>query len=59
MNAISDILVLSAADSCAWSDLAIDVAVKVLCSLGAIMLVMCFAGLSVVAERKVCAYIQG
>ncbi len=59
MNAISDILVLAAADSCAWSDLAIDVAVKVLCSLGAIMLVMCFAGLSVVAERKVCAYIQG
>ncbi len=59
MNAISDILVLAAADSCAWGDLAIDIAVKVLCSLGAIMLVMCFAGLSVVAERKVCAYIQG
>lgn len=32
---------------------------QVLFALGAIMLVMCFAGLSVVAERKVCAYIQG
>ena len=42
-----------------WGDVALDVLIRVLCSLGAIMLVMCFAGLSVVAERKVCAFIQG
>lgn len=36
-----------------------DVLLQILFALGAIMLVMCFAGLSVVAERKICAYIQG
>lgn len=37
----------------------VDLLLKVLFSLAAIMIVMCFAGLSVVAERKVCAFIQG
>lgn len=40
-------------------DAIINVVIQVLCALGSIMLVMCFAGLSVVAERKVSAYIQG
>ncbi len=40
---------------CDWADLALGV----LFSLVAIVVVMTFAGLSVVAERKVCAYIQG
>ncbi len=40
-------------------DVAVDILIKALCGLGAIMVVMCFAGLSVVAERKVCAFIQG
>ncbi len=56
MPNISETLILAQAT---WCDIAIDVLFKVLCSLGAIMIVMCFAGLSVVAERKVCAFIQG
>ncbi len=59
MQTVSDICVFASVQPLDWSAAALDVAVKVLCSLGAIMLVMCFAGLSVVAERKVCAYIQG
>ncbi len=56
MDTLSNIPVFADAQ---WCAIATDIAFKVLCSLGAIMLVMCFAGLSVVAERKVCAYIQG
>ncbi len=57
MQNLSEILIL--AQVATWGDVAIDILIKVLCSLGAIMIVMCFAGLSVVAERKVCAFIQG
>lgn len=38
---------------------ACGILLQILFALLAIMLIMTFAGLSVVAERKVCAYIQG
>ncbi len=41
--------------ACDW----VELLLRVLFSLAAIIVVMSFAGLSVVAERKVCAFIQG
>ncbi|MFR6033115.1 MAG: hypothetical protein ACLUKN_08040 [Bacilli bacterium] len=50
----------SSAPACSGAcEFAVDVLLKVVFSLVCVVVVMSFAGLSVVAERKVCAYIQG
>jgi len=51
--------VLADAVTCSWGDVALSILLKVIFSLVVITIVMSFAGLSVVAERKVCAFIQG
>ncbi len=43
----------------AWFDTALFLVLKIIYAFAAIMFVMSFAGLSVVAERKVCAFMQG
>jgi len=54
-----DFAAILGAAECSWCDIALDILLKVVFALASIMVVMCFAGLSVVAERKVCAFIQG
>ena len=50
----------SSAPACSGAcEFAVGVLLKVVFSLVCVVVVMSFAGLSVVAERKVCAYIQG
>ncbi len=55
MDTISTSAILCASESCGLT----EVLLQVLFSLLAVMLVMTFAGLSVVAERKISAFIQG
>lgn len=54
--AIADAAAPACAGTCGF---AVDILLKVVFSLLCVVVVMSFAGLSVVAERKICAYIQG
>ncbi len=60
MNNLHTVFEFLASTNCeSFCDVAIFIVLKVIFALAAIIVIMCFAALSVVAERKVSSFIQG